>query len=61
MKLNNTKTIRDIYNIVEHFSETHNFEIVSQLTKKAIPIDCKDNLLELDLYPNSTLNLKEIK
>lgn len=53
--------ISDIYNIMQEFSESPNFDIISNQSKQPIKREAKETLFELEMFPNARLNLKEIR
>ncbi|KAL4472460.1 hypothetical protein ABPG74_018409 [Tetrahymena malaccensis] len=55
------KLIRDVYRILDDFSDYFNYTLSTNYPKKNIPRDCPETLKELDLFPNSVLNLQEVK
>jgi len=61
LRLSSNKKMIDVYNVIKHFSETRNFEIMSNFPRRTLVVGSDETLLELDLHPNANLNLKEIK
>lgn len=55
------KLIRDVYRLVDDFNDFFRYELITNYPKKPIPRDSMETLKELDLFPNSVLNVHEIK